>query len=302
MPGALRNAMLAVLGVLIGSGYTPETFERFGEWSLTLTGIAFYVVIAGGSCFLILRRLGGYDPATAFFSAMPGGLSEMVFIGRANDGDDRTIALIHSTRLLLTVTIIAAWFRASAPDGAALVAVGAGASEVTSRDLALFLASALAGAAAGRALRLPASFLLGPMIVTAAVHLLGWSAARPPVEITAVAQIVIGAAIGCRFAGAHAHELLRAGAAGVAVTSLLMAFTLLATFALGAGTGLPGEVILLAFAPAGIAEMILIALALRLDVAFIAVHHLWRLVLILAAVPLAFRLIRAAAPSHHRDR
>ena len=50
--------------------------------------------------------------------------------------------------------------------------------------------------------------------------------------------------------------------------------------------------VLLAFAPGGLAEMSLIALALGVDVAYVATHHVVRIFFIVALAPLVFRLLR----------
>lgn len=60
--------------------------------------------------------------------------------------------------------------------------------------------------------------------------------------------------------------------------------------AAGAALGLDPKMLFLAFAPAGIAEMTLIAMALGYDPAFVAVHQLARLLLVFAAAPLVFRI------------
>src|SRR3546814_5702401 len=43
------------------------------------------------------------DSVTAFFSAAPGGLSEMVVVGSQFGGDERIISLTHTSRILLVV-------------------------------------------------------------------------------------------------------------------------------------------------------------------------------------------------------
>ena len=309
LPAAFRNLMLAVLGVVLGSGYTLQTFDRVGEWLVTLAGIATYVVIVGSASFFVLQRLGGYDRTTSFFAGMPGGINEMVIVGSAMGGDGRTIALVHAIRILLTVAVIVAWFRLLDGYEASAVSTSNRLGDVAGIDLAMLAVSGVAGIFVGKLLRLPAPFLFGPMLVSAAVHLMGWTSASPPVEISSLAQVVLGSALGCRFSGVPARAVLGTSWAGAGVTLLLLAAAALAALGLAQLTGLPASAILLAFAPAGIAEMTLIAFGLGIDVAFIAVHHLWRVMLVLAGAPLLFRLIAhvpvaktLASPDDRRDK
>jgi hypothetical protein len=49
---------------------------------------------------------------------------------------------------------------------------------------------------------------------------------------------------------------------------------------------------ILSFAPGGLAEMSLIALALNVDAAFVSTHHVVRIALIVTLSPLVFRIVR----------
>ena len=74
--------------------------------------------------------------------------------------------------------------------------------------------------------------------------------------------------------------------------------TLLISFLLQLATGLPLTTLILAFAPGGLAEMSLLAIALSYDAAFVALHHILRIAVIVTCAPLAFRLlgVRKAPP------
>ena len=48
----------------------------------------------------------------------------------------------------------------------------------------------------------------------------------------------------------------------------------------------------LAYAPGGIAEMSLVALALDVDAAFVATHHVARIAIVLALTPLGYKLLQ----------
>ena len=50
--------------------------------------------------------------------------------------------------------------------------------------------------------------------------------------------------------------------------------------------------LVLAYAPGGLAEMSLVALALSIDIAFVATHHAFRLFIVLMLAPPAFRWLK----------
>jgi len=287
----LRSGMVAILGVMLGSGFSPEMARQIPLWSVSLAGLVPYIALSALVGFLYFRRIFGYDPATCYFSAMPGGLSEMILVGTQNGGDARVISLTHAARILLVVMTLPfgfQFFLGYEPGG---TSSGDPLSEVPALDLVILAACALVGLPLAKRLRVPAGQLVGPLVLSAAVHLAGMTSARPPVELVAAAQVVIGSAVGARFAGTGLRFLLRAllGAAGL--SAVLLAITLLSALALTVPTGLPLAPLILAYSPGGLAEMSLVALALDLDAAFVATHHSVRIILVVIFAPLAFRLI-----------
>ncbi len=49
MPVGFRQVMVAVLGVMLGSGFSPEMLERIGEWALSRVSLAREAAAAGGA-------------------------------------------------------------------------------------------------------------------------------------------------------------------------------------------------------------------------------------------------------------
>ena len=87
----------------------------------------------------------------------------------------------------------------------------------------ILIACGLVGAAVGRLLRLPAAFMMGPMIVSAIAHLGGLTNSKPPGELVAAAQVVVGAGIGCRFVGAAFDKLHKEIGASVGAAVIMIA-------------------------------------------------------------------------------
>lgn len=291
----LRGAMIAVLGVMLGSAFTPDIVDHMARWSSSLLALFGYVAIATGLCMLYYRRVAGYDRVTAYFAAAPGGLSEMIFMGGALGGDERAISLSHGARILLIVLIIPFGFKLLGgyqPGGLG----GAPASAVPMVDLAILMGSAVLGFVVARLLRLPAAALVGPMAFSAIAHFAGLTESRPPGEAIAVAQLVIGTGIGVRFAGIAPRRILKALGLAVGATLILLAVSAVFAFALAPAVGVPLPGVLLAFSPGGLAEMSLIALALGIDVAYVSTHHVVRIFIVVTLAPLLFRVLHRKTP------
>jgi membrane AbrB-like protein len=286
VPAALRGPTIAVLGVLLGSGFDREVLERLLRWLPILLALPVYVALVTGIASLYLRKLARLDPRTAWFSATPGGLGEMIVMGDRAGGDLRTIALVHSTRILLVVLAIPFALRAA---GFTIPTVPAAArAAADAPDLLVLLACGLFGFGLGRLARLPAPGLLGPMLLSAAAHLLGFVEGAPPVLLVTLAQLVIGAQVGARFSGYPLVSVVQAVASGFGLTVVMLALAVASAWLLAAVSGLSPLLLLLALAPGGLAEMSLVALALTEDPALVAAVHIVRITIVVVAAPLLF--------------
>lgn len=284
----LRNVFIVVLGLLLGSTFTPAMLGVVGQWSLSLAAMAVYVATIGLALAWALMRLTRYDRPTAYFSAAPGGLNEMIIVGGAMGGDERVISLIHSARVLCVVFTLPFFFT-YAPG--ALPGGGGHAGWPAWSDIGLLAAAGLVGFAIAHVARVPAAQLIGPMLASAGIHLAGFTAASPPVEVVAVAQVVIGTTIGCRFTGITWREVVRPVGLAIGLTTIMVTASAGFAAALVPLVDAPFDALWLAFSPGGLAEMSLIALALQLDPAFVATHHVFRILMVVILAPLAYRLL-----------
>ncbi len=292
-PMRVRPYVVTILGVMLGSGFTPDILDQAGAWLLSFSFLFVYLAACGLLVVPFYKKVGGFDNVTAYFSGMPGGLNEMLLIGKEMGGDDRRIALAHASRILVVVCLIAFWFRFVA--GYELgdrSQFGVPFAEIPAGELVILAVCALVGFFGAKRLRLPAPHLLGPMLVSALVHVTGIVHSPPPNELVIVAQIVLGTVIGCRFLGSPARAVGRALLLSFGASVIMLAVT--AGFAVGFH-GLfqqTAEQVLLAYSPGGLAEMSLVALAMNAEVAYVASHHMVRIIMVIIAAPLAFTLLR----------
>ncbi len=280
-PPEFRRVMMAVLGVLLGSTFSPNLMDQIGTWPVTLAGMLLYVVAGGGLAMLFFQRVGRFNGPTAFFAAAPGGLSEMMLLGPAMGGDERQITLVHATRIVLVILILPPAFRyAAGYEPPTDLGSGGTIFAMAAYDLVLLVVAGVLGLLVGRRLRLPAPQMTGPMLLSAAIHVGGLTTAKPPYELLAIAQVIIGCGAGARFAGVSwvtlARPLILSMISTVGLVGLAALFALVFSWL----TGLDFKAILLAYSPGGFAEMNLIALSLGIEVAFVATHHTARIFLV----------------------
>ena len=99
----LRMGMVAVLGVLLGSSFTPEFYQGLVDNLIILVLLLIYTLLATGFVFTMLTKTTKVDRVTAFFSAVPGGVNEMTIMGAERGGHEASLAVHHSLRLILVI-------------------------------------------------------------------------------------------------------------------------------------------------------------------------------------------------------
>ncbi|TBR26823.1 MAG: hypothetical protein EPO10_21280, partial [Reyranella sp.] len=152
----LRQGMIIILGVLLGSGFTPELLQRLGEWAVSLCILTGMTMTGATLCYAWLRRVTDWDKVTCYFAAMPGGLNDMTIMGGAMGGEERSIALAHALRILTVVLTIPVWYRLVNGAQTSVLTMVHGATGNDWKDYAVLVACGVIGAVAGRLLRLPA--------------------------------------------------------------------------------------------------------------------------------------------------
>ena len=287
----VSNAMRPVLGVAVGASLTPELFARLGGMALSVALVPPFIAVIGLVGYPYFRRLWRYDPATSYYSAMPGGLQDMAIFGEAAGGDVRALSLIHTTRVLVIVSampFLISWLWGLTLTGPP----GAPAASVPPLQYVVMLVCGALGWWAGVRAGLFGAPILGPLIVAGLASMTGLLTMRPPAEAMWVAQFFLGLGIGVKYAGITMAEIRRhlASALGYCVI-LAMLSVIFAETVIQTGLAAPLDAIL-AFAPGGQAEMVLLALIAGSDMAYVVTHHLVRVVVVIVGAPVIARLAR----------
>lgn len=291
IPKIVRPPMNATIGVVLGANFSASFLTDIGTLGPSMIGLVAVLAVSGTCGALYLRYVAKFDLATAYFGGMPGGLTDMVALGEERGADIRAIALVHSGRILLTIFSVP--FIVQLIEGVSFAdrpRMGISIVDTPWTSHLWLVGVALFGAIAGRKLRLPAPHLFGPLLASAAVHLFGWSDFKPSFEIASTAQLVIGTYVGCTFAGTPPSLALRTLAISVVSAGMMLVINLAGAFTVSRVTGMDPVPLMLAYSAGGFAEMSLVALALHLEVAFVTVHHLVRVLLVIGIAGVVFRL------------
>ena len=292
LPASMRRVSIAVIGTMIGAEFSPEITSVLPSIWASLAGAAAFVVVAYIIGFQIFRKIGRYGPATALFSAMPGGFIEATALGERAGADLQLVTVQHFARIVLVVTLIPLLFFAWSG-----IAVGSAGGQTFSdlpHDLSDYASIGLisvAGIFAGKMLRFPASHMAGPLILSAAAHSLGWAEIQSPDWLLFLAQLIVGTGLGTQFSGVGGRLLAVAFGLGILSVVAMLSLAGATAFAVVAATPYPYEALLLSYSPGGVTEMGLIALSLSMSPIFVSMHHLFRILLTVLVAGLAAKIV-----------
>lgn len=290
VPDLLRNLAFAIIGLSLGAGITGDILNDVARWPISLLGLALTIVLTMAVTGRLLVRVFGIDPDTVALSVSPGALSYAVVLAEQGHGDLRSVVVLQSMRLLLVTlclppTIVA--FAGVASPGL-ITADGTEALRLLPA-LALVLTGLVFGWLLDR-VGIPAAYLLAGLAVSGLAHALGWVTGFMPGPMIFLGFVVTGAVIGSRFTRVARPDLMRLAAAGLMATVTAVALSAAGALCVAMLTGLSFPVVWVAFAPGGVEGMAAIGLALGFDPAFVATHHIFRIVVVIALLPLIVRL------------
>ncbi len=282
-PVRIGVVLRAVLGVAIGAAFTPELLSRGVPMLLSLFGLIPYLVVLIGGGYWFFTRRALLDPMTAFFAAVPGGLSDMVLIAEEMGGDARAVTLIQLSRNVLVVFALPLYLQYHDGFEVARQAFAAKShlSDLTPESAAELLSLGFAGVLLGRKLGIVGAAIVGPMILSGVLHVSGATTAAMPFEIMTPTQVLLGILLGAQFRGLTWLEFRTTLTSGLVFACALLILTPLMSALVARVTGFSPTLTLMAYAPGGQAEINILAFSLHVDVAFVALHHLARLALVM---------------------
>ncbi|MEX1056150.1 MAG: AbrB family transcriptional regulator [Natronospirillum sp.] len=296
VPGGRQLGQSAV-GVAVGLQMTPSVMDFLMQEIGLILISGGVTVLMGWPMAVLLQRLSREDAKTCYFSAVPGGLSEMAVLGARYGAQVEPIAIAQTMRLAMIVLIVPPFMAYSGFTGASLN-TPSGVMIIAWPTTALFSVAAIALSFIFNRLKVSNAWILGGIVTGCCIALVGRQALGLPVLAINTAQFLLGLGLGVMFNRdfvTRAPKFMRA----VALVMLVMLALAWGAAALVAQvTEHDFGTLFLGFAPAGVTEMVLTAKALGFEAPLITAIHLARIFLIVLFAAALFRLTMAEkAPS-----
>lgn len=295
----LVHPVRSLIGVAVGSSFTPALVGKLGGASISLAMLLPYTAALMAVGYFVLHRFARFDKPTAFFGAAPGGLADMLTFAHDSGADLRRVTLVQAARVVTTVFAIPFWlqFVVGQPLGGAMPKA-LHIWQISLWDALLIGAIAWAGWRLADKLGILGGSIVGPMLLSGVAHGFGLTDVKVPVEVLIFAQVTIGIVVGTQFRGISLSEFVSILSWGMGLAAVLLAMAGATALVASRLTGLDPTSLLLAYAPGGQNEMSIIGLILGADVAIIALHHLLRVIMVVLGAQYVFQ----SHPDWRRDK
>ena len=285
-PG-IRKYALALVGVVLGSYVSPSIVQQMPGWWPSLLLVAILCLAMTWSAYGVMR-LFGLDRATAWFSAQPAGLSEVLVVATSYTRLDYVVALVHLIRVstVFIASPLIIWLLVDDFDGRALPAGQVHLWQTGWLTWLQYPIIAAVGLGVGKALRFPLVWLLGPMAVSAVWAAFAVLPLDRPFEFVGLLQVMLGSSIGARMAKVSFRELGRYVPMAYVVAFMMLGWAVGGAFVFALLTEQPFARSFMSVSAGGASELSLLAVALGYEVAFVTMHHLFRMGFTLGLMPL----------------
>lgn len=288
------GAAQGVLGVYIGTMVQQNAVAALGSHWPLVVGVAAATLMLSVLAGVLLSLHRDVTPLTGSLALVAGGASGLVAIARELGGDERVVSVIQYVRVALVTAsmpvVVTLIYHAEKVHHAATSARTASAPWYLS--VVLLVALVLVGTTVGRLVRLPGAGLLGPLALTVALEVTGFSfGLAVPVVLVQIGYMLIGWQAGLAFTPESLRAVARLLPAAIALIVVLGVATAGLGWLLARYAGLTPLEGYLSTSPGGVYAVLATAVETGSNVTFIIAAQVVRILLMLFGAPLLARAI-----------
>ena len=276
-----------LIGLTIGSAFTPEILDYIDVYFFSLLLVIPFTILTIICGTYYYHRFLNYDLKTSYLGSMPGGVIEMVIIGEEIKANLSKITLMQSSRLffvVVTLPFVIQYIFHIDISGNKLITIPL--KNIDLFELSILILLGYIGAIVAKKVKLTAAYLMGPMLISIAVHSTGLIHTPIPDEFLKFIQVVFGTIIGFTFKGVSLQTIAKTLFSTLGhfiILVILCAVFISITYNL---FDFPILSILLAYGPGGQSEINLIAILVGANLPYITLHHIVRLFIVMNVAPM----------------
>lgn len=298
-PQQFRSIGMVIVGYTIGLSMTLTALRQMSHQLPYMLLMTVLLLLLCSGIAYINSRLSGIDYNSALLGSIPGGLTQVISLAEETEGINLLAVMITQViRLIMIIVIIpllvfSPFFAHGHGDTTAAIPSTIATATHSSNPLImlLFAVVCIAGAFLGKRIHLPTSLLLGPVIATATLQLLGITGMALPGWIINTAQLLIGVNVGLMLKPGRMEHKFRTISIAIGCGLLLVVGAWGLSLLLVYVQSVSGATALLSLAPGGMDQMGIIAHEIGADLAIVAGYQLFRTFFIMFAIPPLVRLL-----------
>ncbi|MDQ0227012.1 hypothetical protein CHH83_05040 [Bacillus sp. 7586-K] len=282
-PLLFKNISLSILGISFGLSFNKDTFLTVAPYVVpfliaTIVLISFSIING-----VMISKFVKIDRNTSIFASIPGGLTEMVTASESLNANTSLVTIFQTVRLLTVVFFVpfTILHMFEPQQGGTLI------DTITNNASFFSFGWYILAGLTGYLFKsfLPASYVIGPLLTTAMLNIIGISLPSFSNIVLVFAQLTIGISFGLMIT----FKDLKIGGKYCGLYFLTTLLLIGASFGIGylftLITDLDTGTAMLSFAPGGLVEMVLTASSIGADPAVVSSLQFIRLLFIISVLP-----------------
>lgn len=288
-PKQLQNAGLIVIGYSLGITFNQDVLKEMLHHiplMLVLTTILFII-----SCIIafFISKYGEMDYPTALTSSVPGGLTQIIAFAQEMEGINiSTVTFFHAVRVIMIVFLVP--FVVHLPflqtENHSTTNIQVHMDSVNWTHIIIYICLCTLAALLAKKIKIPASYLLGPIIITILCNLTFLSTSAMPPGLLNICQFVVGIHIGLLLHPESLQHKTKLFVLSISSSILLVFMTYLMSIFIMKDLQHTSVITgFLSLAPGGMDQMGIIGHEVKADVATITIYQLFRILYIYILIP-----------------
>ena len=290
MPRLILSSILIILGLYIGNYIDKSLFFQMHQWVWTSLIMLIYIIFSVLIVSKYLEKFSKYDKKTSIFSAAPGALGPLMILAEDENTDLSQVATSHLIRLIIIITVFPFIVNSFYDVKGVKIAQEVIENQNLNHLLILIISSIILIYFFDK-LKIPAALLSGTLVASGSLQIAEIAVYQISPDVIDYCLLVLGASVGCRFAGKTFIEISRNALHSFIATFLLVVLGIIAALVASLIIDKNFFTLLLSYCPGGIYEVAVIAIFFDLDPEFVSFHHIIRLLMILFIVPVILKVI-----------
>lgn len=295
-PKPIQNGGLIVIGYSLGISFNQEILKAMFQdiplmFLLTTILFLFSCVFA-----FLISKYGKMDFPTALTSSVPGGLTQIVVFAQDMKGVDlSTVTFFHAIRVIMVVLLVPfvvhlPFLQSTSLSVATTIQTN---SEILNwHHFLIYMVLCTVAALIGKKLKLPAAYMLAPIIITILLNLTILPASSMPTGLLNICQFVVGIHIGLLLHPESIQNKRRLFSFAILSSLILVSVSFIMSLLIMKNLEHTSIITgFLSLAPGGMDQMGIIGHEVHADIATITIYQLFRILYIYLLIPPLLSLV-----------